>query len=124
MLACRSRCPNRRNTRNGCPPCSAFYLIYNEGYSASSGQRWIRDELCSEALRLGRALAALVPDEAEVYGLVGLMEFQSSRFAARTDAERPLVEHVHQGIDTLAGNLAHTAIARVDVLAETDRVVW
>jgi len=66
---------------------SVIYLIYNEGYSASSGQRWIRDELCAEALRLGRSLAALVPDQAEVHGLVSLMEFQSSRFAARTDAE-------------------------------------
>jgi RNA polymerase sigma factor (sigma-70 family) len=66
---------------------SVIYLIYNEGYSASFGQRWTRDELCSEALRLGRILAALVPDEAEVQGLVSLMEFQSSRFAARTDAE-------------------------------------
>ena len=69
-----------------------IYLVYNEGYSASFGQRWIRDELCSEALRLGRILAALVPDEAEVNGLVSLMEFQSSRFAARTDAEgRPIL---------------------------------
>jgi predicted RNA polymerase sigma factor len=66
---------------------SVIYLIYNEGYSASFGQRWIRDELCSEALRLGRALAALIPDQAEVHGLVSLMEFQSSRFAARTDAD-------------------------------------
>src|SRR4051794_12904977 len=66
---------------------SVIYLIYNEGYSASFGQRWVRDELCSEALRLGRVLAALVPDEAEVHGLVSLMEFQSSRFAARTDAD-------------------------------------
>jgi RNA polymerase sigma factor (sigma-70 family) len=71
---------------------SVIYLVYNEGYSASFGQRWIRDELCSEALRLGRVLAALVPDEAEVHGLVSLMEFQSSRFAARTDADgRPIL---------------------------------
>lgn len=63
---------------------SVIYLIYNEGYSASFGQRWIRDELCTEALRLGRTLAALVPDEAEAHGLVALMEFQASRFAART----------------------------------------
>ena len=71
---------------------SVIYLVYNEGYSASFGQRWIRDELCSEALRLGRILAALVPDEAEVHGLVSLMEFQSSRFAARTDADgRPIM---------------------------------
>ena len=66
---------------------SVIYLIYNEGYSASFGRRWIRDELCNEALRLGRILAALVPDEPEVHGLVSLMEFQSSRFAARTDAD-------------------------------------
>ena len=66
---------------------SVIYLIYNEGYSASYGRRWIRDELCSEALRLGRVLAALVPDEPEVHGLVSLMEFQSSRFGARTDAD-------------------------------------
>jgi RNA polymerase sigma factor (sigma-70 family) len=65
---------------------AVIYLIYNEGYAASSGQRWIRDELCTEALRLGRVLAALVPGEPEVHGLVALMEFQSSRLAARTDA--------------------------------------
>ena len=63
------------------------YLIYNEGYSASFGDRWIRDELCSEALRLIRVLVALVPDEPEALGLLALMEFQSSRFAARTDAD-------------------------------------
>lgn len=71
---------------------SVLYLIYNEGYSASSGQRWVRDELCSEALRLGRVLAALTPDEPEVHGLIALMEFQSSRFAARIDAQgRPVL---------------------------------
>jgi RNA polymerase sigma factor (sigma-70 family) len=71
---------------------SVIYLIYNEGYSASFGQRWIRDELCAEALRLGRVLAALVSDEPEVHGLVSLMEFQSSRFGARTDADgRPIL---------------------------------
>jgi RNA polymerase sigma factor (sigma-70 family) len=83
----RSEYPQRLST-----VLSVIYLIYNEGYSASFGQRWIRDELCSEALRLGRVLAALVPDEAEVHGLVSLMEFQSSRFAARTDADgRPIL---------------------------------
>jgi RNA polymerase sigma factor (sigma-70 family) len=66
---------------------AVIYLIYNEGYSASSGQRWIRDELCTEALRLGRVLTGLVPDEAEVHGLVALMEFQSSRFGARAGAD-------------------------------------
>jgi RNA polymerase sigma factor (sigma-70 family) len=66
---------------------AVVYLIYNEGYSASFGQRWVRDELCAEALRLGRILAALVPAEAEAHALVALMEFQSSRFAARTASD-------------------------------------
>jgi RNA polymerase sigma factor (sigma-70 family) len=62
-----------------------IYLVYNEGYSATTGDDWIRPELCAEALRLGRVLAALAPDEPEVHGLVALMEFQSSRLKARTD---------------------------------------
>ncbi len=60
------------------------YLVYNEGYAATAGEDWMRPALCQEALRLGRVLARLVPDEAEVHGLVALMELQSSRFAART----------------------------------------
>jgi RNA polymerase sigma factor (sigma-70 family) len=61
-----------------------IYLIYNEGYSASSGTDWLRPALCREALRLGRVLAGLMPDEGEVHGLVALMEIQSSRERART----------------------------------------
>lgn len=60
------------------------YLVFNEGYSATAGEEWVRPELCGEALRLGRVLAALVADEPEVHGLVALMEFQSSRLRART----------------------------------------
>ncbi|MFJ8743793.1 DUF6596 domain-containing protein [Embleya sp. NPDC127516] len=60
------------------------YLIFNEGYSATSGDDLIRPGLCLEALRLGRLLAESVPDEAEVHGLVALMEIQASRTAART----------------------------------------
>ncbi|MCS5732063.1 RNA polymerase sigma factor [Herbiconiux moechotypicola] len=60
------------------------YLVFTEGYSATSGERWMRPELADEALRLGRTLAALLPREPEVHGLVALMELQASRFAART----------------------------------------
>jgi RNA polymerase sigma factor (sigma-70 family) len=60
-----------------------IYLIFNEGYSASSGEHWLRPELCDEALRLGRILAELAPQEGEVHGLVALMEIQSSRARAR-----------------------------------------
>ena len=62
------------------------YLVFTEGYAATSGDRWIRADLADEALRLGRVLAALVPREPEVHGLVALMELQASRFAARVTA--------------------------------------
>ena len=61
-----------------------IYLIFNEGYSATAGADWMRTELCDEALRLGRILAGLAPQESEVHGLVALMEIQASRAAART----------------------------------------
>jgi predicted RNA polymerase sigma factor len=64
-----------------------IYLVYNEGYAASAGADWMRPALCQEALRLGRILAELVPGEPEVHGLVALMEIQSSRSRARTDAQ-------------------------------------
>lgn len=60
-----------------------IYLIFNEGYSATEGDEWLRPALCEEALRLGRVLAGLAPEEAEVHGLVGLMEIQASRARAR-----------------------------------------
>ena len=61
-----------------------LYLVFNEGYSATAGEDWMRPQLSEEALRLGRILAGLAPDEAEVHGLVALMEIQASRFGART----------------------------------------
>jgi RNA polymerase sigma factor (sigma-70 family) len=63
------------------------YLIFNEGYSATAGSDWMRPQLCEEALRLGRILTRLAPDEPEVHALVALMEIQASRTAARTDAK-------------------------------------
>jgi RNA polymerase sigma-70 factor (ECF subfamily) len=60
------------------------YLVFNEGYSATSGDRWIRGDLCAEALRLGRMLAALTPYDTETLGLLALMEIQASRLRART----------------------------------------
>lgn len=61
-----------------------IYLVFNEGYAATSGEDWIRPELCAEALRLGRLLAGLMPQQIEVHGLVALMELQASRVRART----------------------------------------
>lgn len=63
------------------------YLLFNEGYSATEGDEWMRPALCDEAVRLGRILTTLVPDDAEVRGLSALMELQSSRLAARIDDE-------------------------------------
>ncbi len=60
-----------------------IYLIFNEGYSATAGDDWLRPALCEDALRLGRILVGLVPDEAEVHGLVALMEIHASRSRAR-----------------------------------------
>ena len=69
-----------------------IYLIFNEGYAATAGDDWMRPELCEDALRLGRVLAELAPDEPEVHGLVALMEIQASR--ARAPGRRPTGEPI------------------------------
>jgi RNA polymerase sigma-70 factor (ECF subfamily) len=61
-----------------------IYLVFNEGYSATSGHQWFRGDLCAEALRLGRMLAALTPSDTETLGLLALMELQASRLRARS----------------------------------------
>lgn len=69
-----------------------IYLVFNEGYSATAGDDWMRPALCEEALRLGRILAQLMPETSEVHGLVALMEIQASRLHARVDAQgRPVL---------------------------------
>ncbi|GIF45487.1 RNA polymerase ECF family sigma subunit [Asanoa ferruginea] len=75
------------------------YLIFTEGYSATSGDRWIRRDLAERAMRLGRMLAGLMPTEPEVFGLVALMELQASRFAARIgrDGQPVLLEDQDRG---------------------------
>jgi RNA polymerase sigma factor (sigma-70 family) len=71
---------------------AVVYLIFNEGYSATSGGEWMRPDLCHEALRLARMLALLTPGEPEVHGLQALLEFQASRMRARTGADgRPVL---------------------------------
>jgi predicted RNA polymerase sigma factor len=62
-----------------------IYLVFNEGYSATAGEDWLRPALCEDALRLGRILAELVPQEPEVHGLIALMEIQASRSRARVN---------------------------------------
>jgi RNA polymerase sigma-70 factor (ECF subfamily) len=75
---------------------AVVYLIFNEGYTASSGDRLVRDDLCTEAIRLGRVLAALMPDEPEVVGLLALMLLIESRRATRTTADGDLVRLADQ----------------------------
>ena len=97
------------------------YLIFNEGYAATAGDDWVRPEFCGEALRLGRVLATLVPDEAEVHGLVALMEFQSSRLRARvspTGAPVLLFNQDRRLWDRLHIGRGAAALARAEGLSE------
>jgi RNA polymerase sigma factor (sigma-70 family) len=123
-----------------------IYLIFNEGYSATAGDDWMRPELCQDALRLGRILAQLAPNEPEVHGLVALMEIQASRSRARVgpsgepilllDQNRGLWDRllIHRGLaaleraETLGGARGPYALqaaiaachARARTAAETD----
>lgn len=95
------------------------YLIFNEGYAATSGRDWMRPALCDEALRLGRVLAGLAPNEPEVHGLVALMEIQASRTASRTGPDGEpilLAEQNRARWDQLLIRRGLAALQRVDAL--------
>jgi RNA polymerase sigma factor (sigma-70 family) len=97
------------------------YLIFNEGYAATAGDDWIRPELCYEALRLGRVLAELAPQEPEVHGLVALMEIQASRTRARTGPAGepvPLLEQNRGRWDRLLIRRGFTALLRAERIGQ------
>jgi RNA polymerase sigma factor (sigma-70 family) len=96
-----------------------LYLIFNEGYSATAGDDWMRPSLCEDALRLGRILAGLAPDEPEVHGLVALMEIQASRSAARVGPSGEpvlLLEQDRGRWDQLLIRRGLAALARAEAL--------
>jgi RNA polymerase sigma-70 factor (ECF subfamily) len=96
-----------------------IYLVFNEGYSATAGEDWLRPGLCEDALRLGRVLATLAPNEPEVHGLVALMEIQASRTRARTgpNGEPVLLLEQNRALwDQLLIRRGLGALARVESL--------
>jgi len=96
-----------------------IYLIFNEGYSATSGDDWVRPALCDDALRLGRVLAELIPNEPEVHGLVALMEIQASRLRARVGPSGeaiPLLEQNRGRWDQLLIQRGFAALLRAEAV--------
>ncbi|MDN3310152.1 sigma factor [Microbacterium oryzae] len=110
--------PEERPTRVAAV-LAVLYLVFNEGHSASSGQDLLRPDLAREAIRLARILAALLPREPEVHGLLALMELTASRFPARTDARGEpvlLADQDRRRWDRAAIARGRAALARVDLL--------
>ena len=97
-----------------------IYLVFNEGYAATAGEDWLRPALCDEALRLGRVLAGLAPEEPEVHGLVALMEIQASRAKARVGPDGEpilLLDQDRARWDQLLVHRGLAALARAERLA-------
>ena len=100
---------------------SILYLIFNEGYSATAGDDWMRPKLCEEALRMGRILAGLAPEEPEVHGLVALMEIQTSRLGARAGPSGEpilLLDQNRARWDQLLIRRGHAALERAEALSK------
>jgi RNA polymerase sigma-70 factor (ECF subfamily) len=98
-----------------------LYLVFNEGYAASAGEDWIRPELCEEAMRLGRILVGLLPDQAEVHGLLALMELHAARIPARTHSNGDIVLLLDQDRarwDRLLMERGLAALSRAEALAQ------
>ena len=108
-------------TERLCSVLEVIYLLFNEGYSATAGEDWMRPALCEEALRIGRILAELAPHEAEVHGLAALMEIQASRLRARTTANGEPILLMDQNRSLWDRILIHRgliALARGEALGE------
>jgi RNA polymerase sigma factor (sigma-70 family) len=95
------------------------YLVFNEGHAATEGEAWTRPDLCQDALRLGRLLAGLSPDQPEVAGLLALMELQAARLPARTDAEGRPVLLPDQDRSRWDGLLIRRGLAALDHAMQT-----
>jgi RNA polymerase sigma factor (sigma-70 family) len=96
-----------------------IYLVFNEGYAATTGDDWVRTDLCEDALRMGRVLVTLMPDESEVHGLVALMEIQASRLRARVGPSGEpvlLLDQNRARWDRLLITRGLTALARAESL--------
>ncbi len=103
-----------------------IYLVFNEGYSATAGDDWMRPALCEDALRLGRILAELAPNEAEVHGLVALMEIQASRTRARVNASGEPILMLEQNRalwDQLLIHRGLAALARAEELSRAQGTI-
>jgi len=100
-----------------------IYLIFNEGYSATTGDDWMRPALCEEALRLGRILAELAPEEPEVHGLVALMEIQASRTHARVSASGEPILMLEQNRALWDQLLIHRGLAALTRAEELSRAM-